>query len=323
MTVLVTSISSLGFFIICFFVALRSSDLINYHITSSDPTSYNSIGSGLPQPDMESSAFYHASNIVNGGLGCFDGSRYYFSDRYLWSEDVSGDNSNSIYDRTVYYINSVGEHLYFVSPSENYAICRIKKDGTEFKKIYDKYCYELTYYDGWLYFSSDFGDSDLHICRMRPDGSNLTILANCRVWYMTLYNDKIYFCNYDDGKSICSMNIDGSEYKLLRSGECCDLCIVNNKIYFSTNMEYRNLHSIDINGNNEEVLINSYVRNTNYYNKKLYFVNLNGEICSCDLNGNNICVLLSDSTYYSYITLLPGKICCWDSRNDVLKINDA
>ena len=262
-----------------------------------------------------------ATNIVNGGLGCFDGSKYYFGDGFLRSEDVSSGNVNMIYNDTVYYLNVADDYLYFSLPSEGYAVCRIKKDGTSFEKLYNNYCYELTYYDGWLYFCSDMGGSDYHICRMQTDGTNFTVLANCREWYMNIYNDQIFFCNYDDGQSIYSMNIDGTNYKLLRSGECCDLCVVNGKIYFSTDMNTRWLYSIDINGTNETLLRDSYTRFTNYFNDKLYFVNSEGMISSCDLNGDNTRVLYS-STSYSFILLFPGKICCnTNSNNNLIVFN--
>lgn len=255
------------------------------------------------------------TNIVNGGIACYDGSRYFFSNDCLWCEDNSGEYISKIYDKSVYYLNSIKEYLYFVVPSEGNAICRIKKDGTEFEKIYDRYCYELTYYNEWLYFSSNMGGEEYHVCRMRPDGSDLTILTYCRVWYMNISNDKIFFCNYDDGKSICSMNVDGSDYKMLRSGECCDLCVVNNKIYFSTDIELRRLHSIDLNGNNEEILLDSYVRFTNYFDDKLFFVNSEGMLCSYDLDGGKLSVL-HNSTSYAFITLLPNKIYCCDANNN-------
>lgn len=262
----------------------------------------------------------YQSNIVNGGIACYDGSRYFFSNDCLWSDDNSGRDFRKIYDKPVFYLNSIDEYLYFVVPSENNAICRIKKDGTDFNIIYDSYCYELTYYDGWLYFSSNLGGTEFHVCRMRTDGSNLTILADCHVWYMNICNDKIFFCNYDDGRSICSMNTDGSEYKILRLGECYDLCVVNNKIFFSTDMEIRRLHSIDFNGKNEEILLNSYVRFTNYYDNKLFFVNSEGMLCSCYLDGSNLSVLYN-STSYSFITLLPEKIfCCDANKNNQLVI---
>ena len=259
--------------------------------------------------------YNHSSNIVNGGIACYDGSRYFFSDDCLWSESNSGEHINKIYDKTVYYLNSIEEYLYFVVPSENNAICRIKKDGTEFEKIYDNYCYELTYYNGWLYFSSNRGETEYQICRMKTDGSDLCVLADCYAWYMSIYNDMIFFCNYDDGKSIYSMNIDGSDYKLLRSGECCDLCVVNNKIYFSTDMKLRSLHSIDINGDNEEKLLDSYTRFTNYYEGKLFFINSDGILCSSDLNGDSLSVLYS-TTSYAFITLLPNRFYCCDAKNN-------
>lgn len=322
--ILITSFVSFGLFMCCFVFVFKSGDY--YDIIESNIKN-GSFGDEYSQSENERPPFNESSNIVNGGLGCFDGSTYFFSDQYLWSEDSTGEKINIVYDKKVYYLNSVEKYLYFVSPTENHAICRIKKDGTDFKKIYDNYsnvnyCYELTYYNGWLYFSSNLGGSDYHICRMRLDGSDLTVLADCWIWYMTIYNSKIIFCNYDDGKSICSMNTDGSGYKVLRSGECSDLCVVDNKIYFSTDMKNRKLHKIDFDGNNEEVIIDSYTRNTNYYDKKLYFVNSQGEICCCDLNGGNLCVLFNDLISYSYITLLPEKICGYDSNNDKLIVYD-
>lgn len=257
----------------------------------------------------------YSTNIVNGGIACYDGSRYFFSNECLWCEDNSGKDISKIYDKSVFYLNSIDEYLYFVVPSENNSICRIKKDGTEFEKIYDSFCYELTYYDGWLYFSSNLGGEEFHVCRMRTDGSSLTILADCRVWYMNIYNDKIFFCNYDDGRSIYSMNTDGSDYKMLRSGECYDLCVVNNRIIFSTDMELRRLHSIDFNGNNEVILLNSYARFTNYYDEKLFFVNSEGMLCSCNLDGSNLTVMYN-STSYSFLTLLPPKIFCCDANKN-------
>lgn len=115
------------------------------------------------------------------------------------------------------------------------------------------------------------------------------------------------------------MNIDGSEYKFLHSGECYDLCVVNNKIFFSSDIELRRLHSIDFNGNNEEILLNSYARFINYYDDKLYFVNAEGMLCFCDLDGSNLSVLYN-STSYAFITLLPEKICCYDAnkKNELL-----
>ena len=198
------------------------------------------------------------------------------SNECLWCEDNSGKDISKIYDKSVFYLNSVDEYLYFVVPSENNSICRIKKDGTEFEKIYDSFCYELTYYDGWLYFSSNWGGEEFHVCRMRTDGS---------------------------------------DYKMLRRGECYDLCVVNNRIIFSTDMELRRLHSIDFNGDNEVILLNSYARFTNYYDEKLFFVNSEGMLCSCNLDGSNLTVLYN-STSYSFLTLLPQKIFCCDANKN-------
>ena len=85
---------------------------------------------------------------------------------------------------------------------------------------------------GGLYFCSNMGGENYHICRMNPVNLEVTILYDCLEWYMSIHNDKIFFCNYDDNHNIYSMNLNGSDCKPIYYGECYDLCIVNDKIYF-------------------------------------------------------------------------------------------
>ena len=275
---------------------------------------YSELDKSTPEVSMDN--FNGQTNIVNGGIGCYDGINYYFGNDFLLCKDMNG-FENILYNNTAYYLNVVGDYIYFVAKYENNAICRIKKDGTEFEKIYTSYCHELTYYDGWLYFCSDMGTDDYFICRMKPDGSNFTVLANCLEWYMNIYEDKIFFCNCYDGNSIYSMNTDGSDYKLVYKGDCYDLCIVDSKLYFSADGDLRWLYSINTDGTNEVLISDSYTRCTNYQNNKLYFINSEEMICNCDLNGKNKYILYDDISY-SFITLFPGKICSCDSNNKLI-----
>lgn len=261
--------------------------------------------------------FNSTTNVVNGGIANYDNESgvYYYGNIDLRSSDLAGDNVKTLYDSPAYCINIIGDELYFIAPNEGDVICKINKDGSGFEKVYENYCHELTYYKEWLYFCSDLGGSDYYICRMKPDGTEFTTLIQSREWYMNIYDDVIYFINYDRNHSICSMNLDGSNYQeLLSDNYYYDLCVANDKIYFSESEEQRNLYSMNLDATGKDLLHDSYTRNTNYFNGKLYYVNTNRELCRCDMNGNNI-EIIADSYSYEYISILPNLICCCDAND--------
>lgn len=149
---------------------------------------------------------------------------------------------------------------------------------------------------------------------MNPDSLEVTILYDCREWYMSIYNDRIFFCNCDDNYNIYSMNLDGTDCKSIYYGECYDLCIVNNKIYFSQGAHSRQLYSIDLDGSNSTLLRDSYTIYTNYRDDKLYYVDSEGLLCKCNLDGTESESVLNLSSY-SFVVLLPNNIIGSYDRN--------
>lgn len=252
----------------------------------------------------------HSANIVNGGFCCYDDGHFYFGDVKLKKSNfLSISNPTTIYNGSTYYLNSVEDYLYFTTPNENNSICRVKKDGTDFEVIYNMPCHELTYYKDWLYFCCKTGNEKYQISRMNLDDFEVTVLYDCLEWYMSIYNDKIFFCNYYDNNNIYSMNLDGSDCKCIYYGECYDLCIVHDKIYFSRGIRSRELYCIDLDGGDLTLLRDSYTIYTNYRNDKLYYVDSKGFLCKCNLDGTQSEIVQNLSSY-SYVTLLPNNIIC-------------
>lgn len=287
------------------------SDKVNIPSFNSFPTSSSSVSVIESTPVI----YNHSANIVNGGFCCYDDGQYYFGDSELKkSEFPSFNDQTTIYSGSAYYINPVGDYLYFTTPNKNNSICRVKKDGTNFEVLYSSPCHEVTFYEGWLYFCSNMGGENYHICQMNPENLEVNILYNCREWYMSIYNDRIFFCNYDDNYNIYSMNLDGTDCKPIYYGECYDLCIVNNKIYFSQGAHSRQLYSIDLDGSNSTLLRDLYTIYTNYRDDKLYYVDSEGLLCKCNLDGTESESVLYLSSY-SYVVLLPNNIIGSYDRN--------
>lgn len=239
-----------------------------------------------------------ASNIVNGGYAYFDGTYIYWSD----SNGIYRVVSNSAEDavrisaESAYYMNGVGDQLYFVDADRNNAICKMNADGSGFEVVYDMYCYELTYDQDWLYFSRVNGDTH-EICRMKPDGSQLAVLKACEEWYMNIYADRIYFCNFDDGLSLCAMNLDGSGLKTLYSGESSDICVAEDTIFFSADRTSRDLYRMNLDGSGVQKIHSGYARFTNYVDGMLCFADEKGTLYYCDTDGSGLQQRAANVTY--------------------------
>lgn len=244
------------------------------------------------------------SNILNGGYAARDENYVYFSDenglyRYNNSESMQ------LTDFRTYYINEQDDYLYFTNANEGNMICRMKKDGSGYEVLLDAYCYELTLYDGWLYFSTDVSGSRA-ISRMKPDGSELTSLVQTTVWYMCILEDTIFYCDYDNDYKLCAVNTDGSNQRVLFEGECSDLCAANGRIYFSADRTTRQLYSMNPDGSDFLMEAPNYAKHTNYMNGRLFFISDDSKLYTCVPSTGQ--VELYADVEMTYPVLLPGMI---------------
>lgn len=225
-----------------------------------------------------------AANIANGGYACTDGETIYISDgTNLYT--VSGNDLTTVKDSVgAIYINPVGNKLYFCNSADNNKLCSVNKDGSGYKVINDAYTYELIYYKDWLYFSELDGNTH-YISRMKPNGGNHQRLAQINCWYMTIYNDRIYYVNYDKGFNIESMALDGAGTQTVVNDECSDLCIDGGKIYFASSRESRWLYSANIDGSDVKLLRDEYTKNINVKGNVIYCTDENSNLNKVSTDG--------------------------------------
>ena len=272
--------------------------------TSAVTTTTTETTSELMSPIFMSGQDGHA-NIVNGGYACTDAYAYYFSDASGLYRMDGERNTRTLMTNRAFYLNIVQDTLFFVNADRNNALCAIKTDGTGYQVLLDEYCYELTYYEGWLYFNRMTNSSNA-ICRIRPDGTGFTVLMGCYEWYMSISEDTIYFCNYDDGYKLYAMNTDGTNQRVIYNGECSDICIAENKIYFSSDRTSRKLCSMNLDGTGFQQLTTAYAKHINYYNGKIYFVSDDSKLYACNPDGNNITKYADETITYPIFT--PGIV---------------
>lgn len=242
-------------------------------------------------------ADFGSTNLINGGYVWYDGDEYRVADNF--------------------YSNiTIGEKLYYEEASTHYVYCCNRKDLSDKTLIYNAaYVDELTYYDGWFYFRRTLGDN-VSICKMRTDGSDVTVLTQCNEWYMNVYQDKIYFVNFDNNYALQCMDLNGNQLVTLTYG-ASDICVVKDTIFFS-NRDTRYLYKMNLDGTNLVQLNQTYTRCTNYYDGKLYYFGDNDHmIYRCDLMGN---VEKSYESGANFLVLVGGYIYAYMDNAQIRKI---
>lgn len=232
-----------------------------------------------------------AANLVNSGICCSDGERFYYSDtntRTLYQTE-NGTASVLAEDFYGYYLNLDEDTIYYADAAADNRLTAYDLNSGDRTVICDMFIQELKLYKGKLYFASR-DDEEKTIYRMNPDGSELEELVSCEdFWYMTIYKDVIYYVNYEnDQYAIAAMDLDGSDRRIIRKYNGSDLCIAEDKIFFAER-DTRYLYSMNLDGSDVQQLNSTYSRCVNYMNGQLYYYGSkeNGRnVYSCDLNGN-------------------------------------
>lgn len=255
------------------------------------------------------------SNIANGGYACMDGSEMFYSDDNGIYR-INGGNSEMILGAGAHYMNLADGKIYFCDVDLNNSLCSVNRDGSDMRVLRYEECYELTYYEGWLYFSESKYGKD-RICRMRPDGSDYTRLADVKSWYLTINSGRIYFVNYNTGCTLDVMNCDGSDLHTLVGEETSDICIAGGRIYYSSDKRKRDLYSISFDGMDKVLVHEGYIKHTNIIGTKAYFTDSNNNLNVLDLNNDDLKVY-SDLGYISYPVITENVLYARGSDRSVM-----
>lgn len=115
------------------------------------------------------------------------------------------------------YINVVGDNIFYSNMSSGGVICRSDLDGGNLRTINKIPSLYLNVVDGWIYYSGcpdpEQGFNLNRICRIKTDGSESTVLSECSGGDINIYNNKIYFTDWDNNK-ITVMNTDGTNKEI-------------------------------------------------------------------------------------------------------------
>ncbi|MDX8361633.1 S-layer homology domain-containing protein [Cytobacillus sp. IB215316] len=269
---------------------------------------------------LETSLFEHSykwSNFWMGGFVFSDTDTIYVGHDGLTLFDKDGEVTLS--NDTASWINAVGDYVYFISMSD-YAGYKVKKDGTQLKKIIDESLFELYVQDENIFYTSD--DINSGIIKTDLEGKNpQTIVDTVDSFYIE--NNTIYFTKRNDNDSfdIYSISTEGKNEKLLKNNTFA-YAMLSDEEYLYFQNEEENVYKMKKDGSDFKKIIDQTYHFFLYEDKVIALEYLGVEndqytynIYSYDKDGNNKTKLTIEPITSFYIIseiIFAGKV---DSNN--------
>jgi hypothetical protein len=135
------------------------------------------------------------SNIINGGtIAELDGWIYYRDGQsgHLFNIHHNGGGRAEIVGDSVWYINIIGDWIYYVNASDGNRIYKIRHDGTERTRLSDNGGAYLNVIGSVIYYAGYY-NSDGGIFKMNTDGSGFVQISDDKAFNLNVIDDWIYY----------------------------------------------------------------------------------------------------------------------------------
>ena len=190
-------------------------------------------------------------NRANFGLVCEADGWIYYADGWRGDYNLRKCRPDMSEDTLLHAgkaqsIGVVGDEVYFIDGAENYKLCKIGTDGSDFERLTQSDCYFPNYSDGSI--CCTLGHEGRSVFRMNMYGGEPEQLNTCPSFNVTVYEDMIYFTNADDDFCIYSMNLNGGQLRKLSDDSAKWLCIRDGKIYYTSINDNFKICSINTDG---------------------------------------------------------------------------
>lgn len=262
-------------------------------------------------------------NISNLGSVCYkDGVTYYQNsdDGFSIYKDDGKSEPVKLNSGASYFINVMGDYVYYVLEDSDFHIYRMKLDGSENTDIVKQSAYYMTVYGDKIYYV-DYGDSQ-NIYRADLDGKNAEKIVQSTCYYPIIAEGMLYYVDYSRDGKIVRANLDGTSPEVIDEDNPIVAAYLNydkGKLYYTNAVTdinkgsgYENsLMCYDLVKMSLSTVIEDPCADVNVYNGRIYYSNLEKNcVCSCKLDGsdirqeydkNGIFLNTADSKLYCYV----------------------
>lgn len=241
-------------------------------------------------------------NIINGGLvssqGLWD---YYSITNKLCKVKIDGSFEQVLANISAWYINVLGDWVYFSNSGDDDSIYRISIDGAYVEKLNSDKAWDITVKDDWIFYSNE--SDGYGIYKIKTDGSCRTKISSDKSYCLNVTKDWIYYVNKNDKGSIYKIKLDGTERVKLIDNDCNYINAEDGCIYYANNSDGGRIYKMTLDGN--AVRINEDTSsNINVYGEFIYYSNKNdgGKLYRINKDGSNKTLLCTNSCDFINIT---------------------
>lgn len=280
-------------------------------------------------------------NIFNGQFYFDDGTNQFYStfdekgDPHIYVTNKKSGNTKPIFngfgwslvmhDGWLYFSGNEGKRI-----DGTYNIFRMKADGSSLKRINNMYCFNMNFYQQWLYYvkQNSADDKVSSIYRSSLDGSNETEIVSNTGGLSVIYENKLYYL--DQYGYIFVADPDGNNKVKLLNDKVSYFIIGQGKVIYvdSTN----NIKTAKIDGTDIKMVRfsdNYAISKINSYKDTIFYIKYDEAyvseryayryyIYSIKTDGTNDVRVYDGISWGFYVNILNNKVFVLDYAQDLL-----
>lgn len=242
------------------------------------------------------------------------------------SEEDKKTKPEAINKQSSYFINVVGDYVYYSNADSNYNLYRVQKDGKKDpEKINDDRCLFLHLSGGFAYYQNIFEKGSSIYSMSIYDNShrgplNIDRDSKDNGFYITVVNNRVYYCiganeiSYN-GYKFFSIGTDGTGHIELSYDACSFINVDDGWIYYCNNSKDKRIYKMKTNGEENKELTTDSCSQITFSNGWIYYNNItkSNNLHRMDKNGNSDMLISDDEVEYMIVV---GEWLYYLSKND-------
>lgn len=145
-----------------------------------------------------------------------------------------------------------GDYVYLSFPGENFAIYKMRADGSQHERLGQLHGTNLNVVGEWLYFQNR--DDESRMYKVRTDGSMSTPITEEGAEFITVVGEQAFFHSWEDG-CLYRINTDGSGKEMMVDSVVMFVTVWDGHVYYTEKSDKPSLKRVPIDGGKPEEII--------------------------------------------------------------------
>jgi hypothetical protein len=148
-----------------------------------------------------------------------------------------------------------GDWVYLVRPDEQFALYKMRADGSAYQRIGEENGSCLNVIGDWIYYINHHEKSSIY--KIRTDGSMKTKISGDDSAFLSSEGEWLYYHSGNDGGSLCKIKTDGSGKEILVDATVMFPCVVDGYVYYSEKSQDSSLYRVSVDGGKPTIVVKS------------------------------------------------------------------